>query len=335
VTLGKTTVEKTKAITILVPGQLHPRAVEALNAAFDLASIEAADPTLVTNALREKVRGIACSSGISAEFIDSFPGLEIVASFGVGYDSVDASHAGKVGVMVTNTPDVLTEEVADTALGLLLNTVRELPKAEAWLRDGRWEDDGNYPLTEMTLRDRTAGIFGMGRIGRAIARRLEAFGVGVHYHNRRKIDDAPHTYHDSLVGLAAAVDTLIVVAPADASTFKAVNVPVLKALGPNGVLINIARGSLVDEQSLIVALSDGTIAAAGLDVFEDEPHVPAELVALPNACLLPHVGTASVHTREVMAQLVVDNILGWFTEGEAVTPVAETAHVSITGENQQ
>jgi len=327
-TLAKTTTGMTETITILVPGKLHPRAYEKLNAAFDLVTIDTADPALVTDTLKDKVRGIACATGISAAFIDSFPELEIVTSFGVGYDSVDASHAGKVGVMVTNTPDVLTEEVADTALGLLLNTLRELPKAEAWLRDGRWESDGNFPLTGMTLRERTAGIFGLGRIGLAIARRLEAFGVGVHYHNRRKIDGVSHTYHDSLVGLAEAVDTLIVVAPADASTLKAVNLPVLKALGPDGVLVNIARGSLVDEQALIVALSDGTIAAAGLDVFENEPHVPAKLVALANVCLLPHVGTASVHTREVMARLVVDNIVGWFTEGKAVTPVAETIHVT-------
>ena len=319
-----------KDITILVPGKLHPHAVETLREAFDLVTIDAADPALVTDALKGTVRGIACSTTISAAFIDTFPKLEIVASFGVGYDAVDARHAGTVGVMVTNTPDVLTEEVADTALGLLLNTVRELPKAEAWLRDGRWEKDGNYPLTKTTLRDRTAGIFGMGRIGQAIARRLEAFGIAVHYHNRRKVEGMSYAYHDTLVGLAEAVDTLIAVAPGGASTLKAINGPVLKALGPEGVLVNIGRGSVVDEQALIAALSDGTIAAAGLDVFEKEPHVPAQLMALPNACLLPHVGSASLHTRKAMAQLVADNILGWFGKGAAVTPVPETAHVSST-----
>lgn len=321
----------TKDITILVPGRLHPHAVETLGAAFDLVTIESSDPALVTDALKDKVRGIAAMTRISADFIDAFPKLEIIANFGVGYDAVDARHAGEVGVMVTNTPDVLTEEVADTALGLLLNTVRELPRAEAWLRDGRWEKDGNYPLTKTTLRERTAGIFGMGRIGQAIARRLEAFGVAVHYHNRRKVDGVDYAYHDTLVGMAEAVDTLVAVAPGGASTLKAISTPVFKALGPDGVLINIGRGSVVDEQALIAALSDGTIAAAGLDVFEDEPRVPAELVALPNASLLPHVGSASVHTRKAMAQLVADNVIGWFTAGKAVTPVAETAHVSSTG----
>lgn len=230
--------------------------------------------------------------------------------------------------MVTNTPDVLTEEVADTAVGLLINTVRELPKAEAWLRAGRWVKDGAYPLSRATLRGRSVGIFGMGRIGLAIARRLEAFGLPVSYHNRRKAEGVDYTYHDTLVGLARAVDTLISVAPGGAATDKAVNADVLAALGPNGVFVNIGRGSTVDQAALAVALRDGTILAAGLDVFDDEPRVPDDLLSLGNACLLPHVGSASVHTRQAMADLVVDNLIGWFDEGKALTPVGETASVS-------
>ena len=247
---------------------------------------------------------------------------------GVGYDSVDARHAGSRGIVVTNTPDVLTEEVADTALGLLINTVRELPRAEQWLRQGRWQKDGHYRLSPATLRGRRAGIFGMGRIGLAIARRLEAFGLTIAYHNRREVAGVPYAYHPTLVGLAQAVDTLISVAPGGAATKKAVNAEVLEALGPDGVFINIGRGSTVDEPALIAALAKGVIRAAGLDVFAREPQVPQALIDLPNACLLPHVGSASVHTRNAMADLVVDNLIAWFSGKGPLTPVPETRHVA-------
>lgn len=314
-------------ITILVPGKLHPFAIRRLEERFRLVQIERADPALLTQEMKESVRGLAASTVIDAAFIDALPHLEIIANFGVGYDSVDATHAGKKGVMVTNTPDVLTEEVADTAIGLLINAVRELPKAEAYLREGRWRSEGPYPLTRGTLRGRKVGIFGMGRIGRAIARRIEAFGLPVSYHNRRKLEDVTYDYYPTLLELAAAVDTLISVAPSSAATEKAVNSEVLAALGSEGVFVNIGRGSTVDEAALAAALRDGTILAAGLDVFADEPNVPAELLACDNASLLPHVGSASVHTREAMAGLVADNIVAWFTKGTALTPVAETAHV--------
>lgn len=316
-----------KTVSILVPGAMHAHAVERIGKAFDLVTLEKSDPALVTEAMKGKVRGIAAMTRISADFINAFQNLEIIGNFGVGYDAVDASHAGKRGVMVTNTPDVLTEEVADTAIGLLLNTVRELTPAENWLRAGRWEKDGAYPLTKLTLRGRVVGIFGLGRIGLAIARRIEAFGLPVHYHNRRKAEGVSYTYHDTLVGLASAVDTLISVAPAAAATEKAVNAEILKALGRNGVFVNIGRGSTVDEAALAEALTNGTIAAAGLDVFANEPHVPAALMAAPNTCLLPHVGSASIHTRIAMADLVVDNLESWFSKGNALTPVPETAHV--------
>ncbi len=325
---GKAGVSDLKTVSILVPGKLHPHSVERIGAIFDLVTLDTSDPALVTDAMKANVRGIASMTRISAGFIDAFPNLEIIANFGVGYDAVDARHAGASGVMVTNTPDVLTDEVADTAIGLLLNTVRELSSAERWLREGRWEKYGNYPLTRLTLRGRVAGIFGLGRIGLAIARRLEAFGLPVHYHNRRKAQGVAYPYHDTLSGLAAAVDTLICVAPGGAATDKAVNAEVLKALGPDGVFVNIGRGSTVDEAALAEALTNGTIAAAGLDVFASEPHVPAALIAAPNTCLLPHVGSASVHTRIAMAGLVADNLESWFSKGKPLTPVSETAHVA-------
>ncbi|TIS60339.1 MAG: 2-hydroxyacid dehydrogenase [Mesorhizobium sp.] len=316
-----------QAVAILVPGQFNDHAVGRIDRTFSRVWIERADPSLVSDDMRKAVRGIAAFGGISAALIDALPHLEIIANFGVGYDSVDARHAAQRGIMVTNTPDVLTEEVADTALGLLINTVRDLPRAETWLRDGSWMRHGNYHLSRLTLRGRRAGIFGMGRIGRAIARRLEAFGLPIAYHNRHQVEDLPYEYHGTLKGLAEAVDTLISVAPGGASTEKAVNAEILSALGPNGVFVNIGRGSTVDEAALAAALANGTIAAAGLDVFADEPNVPPALLAAPNTSLLPHVGSASEHTRRAMADLCVDNLVSWFSERKALTPVPETADV--------
>jgi len=323
--------EGTGDITILVPGRLHSHAVSRIGERFRLLRVERSDPALLTEEMKRNVRGIASSEEVNATFIDALPHLEIIANFGVGYDVVDAVHAGKRGVMVTNTPDVLTEEVADTAIGLLINTVRELPRAETYLRQGRWRSEGAYPLTRATLRGRSVGIFGMGRIGRAIARRIEGFGLPVSYHNRRRVEDVPYAYYPSLLALAEAVDTLISIAPGGAGTAKAVNAQVLRALGPNGVFINVGRGSTVDDEALAKALCDGTILAAGLDVFTDEPNVPEALLLCENACLLPHVASASAYTRQAMADLVVDNLISWFTRGEPLTPVPETAHVKVKG----
>jgi lactate dehydrogenase-like 2-hydroxyacid dehydrogenase len=308
---------------ILVPGKINPRVLERLPEMFETVRIERADPALVTAEMAD-VAGIAVSGRLPAELMDAFPKLEIIANFGVGYDGVDAAHAAARGIVVTNTPDVLNEEVADTTIGLLLNTLRLLPQAEQWLRQGRWARDGNFPLSRLSLRGRKIGLFGLGRIGHAIARRLQAFGVSIAYHTRTPREDVPFAYHSSLLGLVEAVDTLIVIVPGTPSTMKAVNADVLAALGPEGVVINVGRGSTVDEAALIAALQNGTIAGAGLDVFEHEPHVPEALIALPNVSLLPHVASASVVTRTAMADLVVDNLKAWFATGKPLTPVAET-----------
>ena len=225
-------------------------------------------------------------------------------------------------MVVTNTPDVLNEEVADTALGLLLCTVRQLPQAERYLRAGNWPKHGDYQLTP-SLRDRTVGIVGMGRIGKAIARRLDAMQVPVVYHTRRPTD-VPYRHYPNLVDMARDADVLIVITPGGAATKNLVNAAVLKALGPNGILINVARGSVVDEAALIKALQDKTILSAGLDVFVDEPNVPAELMAMENVVLLPHVGSASEPTRRAMDTLVADNIIAWFAGKGPITPVPET-----------
>jgi lactate dehydrogenase-like 2-hydroxyacid dehydrogenase len=321
-----------RSVTVLVPGKLHPHAVERIDRTFRMVCIDQSDPALVTAELRDKVRGIAASpavdkSFLGADFMRALPNLEIITNFGVGYDGVDASYAGKNGIVVTNTPDVLTEEVADTAVGLLISTVRELPRAEAWLREGKWVSKGNYRQSPLTLRGRTVGIFGLGRIGLAIARRLEAFGHAIAYHNRRPVDGVAYAYHATLKGLAQAVDTLICVVPGGASTEKAIDAEVLAALGKEGVLINVGRGTTIDDDALVAALHGGIIAAAGLDVFAEEPNIPPILLDAPNMVLLPHIASASVHTRKAMADLCVDNLVSWFSQGRALTPVPETRDV--------
>ena len=321
-----------RSVTILVPGKLHEHAVSRIGDSFRLVSIERIDPALVTAELRDTVRGVAASPAIGGSFVGSdflraLPKVEIVANYGVGYDGIDAAYAGAHGIMVTNTPDVLTEEVADTTVGLLISTIREFSGAESWLRAGNWARKGNYPVSRLTLRGRTIGIFGLGRIGLAVARRLEAFGLPIAYHNRRPVDGVSYAYHPTLKQLASAVDTLICIAPGGAATERAIDAEVLSALGHGGVLVNIGRGSTVDEAALGAALTDGTIAAAGLDVFADEPNVPQALLDAPNTVLLPHIGSASVHTRRAMADLCVDNLVSWFSEGKALTPVPETKHV--------
>jgi lactate dehydrogenase-like 2-hydroxyacid dehydrogenase len=252
-----------------------------------------------------------------------FPKLEIVSTFGVGYDHIDAAYARDHNIMVTNTPDVLTEEVADVALGLLIATLREFVKADRYLRSGLWTTQ-IFPLSVGSLRDRKVGMVGMGRIGQAIGRRLDASRVPVVYHSRKPVHGMSYQHYPDLIEMAKAVDTLMVIVPGGSSTAKMINADVMKALGPRGVIINLARGSVVDEQALIAALKSGTILAAGLDVFEKEPHVPDELKAMQNVVLLPHIGSASVFTRNAMDQLIVDNLKAWFAGKPPLTPVAET-----------
>lgn len=312
-------------VDILMPRQMLPLVVNELEQAFSLHKpFAAADPEGAIVDVAGNVRGLAVlGTQIDAVYLEKFPKLEIVANFGVGYDNVNVADCLARNVVVTNTPDVLTEEVADTAMGLLLMTVRELSASERWVRAGKWESTGPYPLTGATLQGRTLGIFGLGRIGKAIAKRAEAFGLDVHYHGRTKQEGVSYPYHDSLLGLAEVCDTLMVVAPGGAETHHAVNADVLAALGLNGILINIGRGTVVDETALITALKDGVIHGAGLDVFEKEPHVPAELLELDRVTVLPHVGSASVQTRNAMGQLVVDNLKSWFETGKPITPVPE------------
>ena len=314
-------------VDLLIYGPGRPILENGFSDPFVLHTAETRhDLERLTPAMLEKIRGIAVTyHTVHADktALALFPKLEIVASFGVGYDHVDSTYAREHNIVVTNTPDVLTEEVADIAMGLLIATLREFVKADRYLRSGLWSTQ-NYPLSVGSLRDRKVGIVGMGRIGQAIGRRLDASRVPVVYHSRNPADGVPYKHFPDLIEMAKAVDTLIVIVPGGAATAKMINADVMKALGPRGVIINVARGSVVDEAALISALKSGTILAAGLDVFEKEPNVPDELRAMQNVVLLPHIGSASVVTRNAMDQLVVDNLKTWFAGKPPLTPVAET-----------
>jgi lactate dehydrogenase-like 2-hydroxyacid dehydrogenase len=311
---------------VLLVGPPKPVIVNGL-ASFTLHRLgDAEDREALFGRIAPRVRAFAVSATsepINGALMGRFPQLEIVASFGVGYDHVDTTWAKEHGLVVTNTPDVLTEEVADTALGLLLNTVREFPQAERFLRSGKWVERA-YPLTHATLRDRTVGMIGMGRIGRAIARRLDAMLVPVVYHTRRAASDLPYRHYSKLLDMARDVNVLMAIVPGGAETKNMVDAKVLEALGPDGILINMARGSVVDEGALIEALQQRRILSAGLDVFVNEPDVPKELIEMDNVVLFPHLGSASVYTRNAMDQLVVDNLKAWAAGKPPLTPVPET-----------
>ncbi|GAA0578771.1 2-hydroxyacid dehydrogenase [Kribbella sandramycini] len=310
---------------VLMPKPMHAAVAAGLSGHCELIKLwEASDPDAVLAARRDEIVAVATGgTPIDGPYLDQLPAVKLVASFGVGYDHIDAAAAAERGVVVTNTPGVLDDEVADTALGLLLMTVRELSQAERYLRAGKWQQAGAYPLTKATMNGRRLGILGLGRIGQAIADRVQPFGISVAYHNRHP-KDVEFPYYESLVELARAVDTLMIVIPGGESTRHLVNAEVLEALGPEGILINVARGSVVDEQALVDALRSGAIQAAGLDVFEHEPKVHPDLLTLPNAVLLPHVGSATVATRAAMGNLVVENVVNWLTYGAPLTPVPES-----------
>jgi lactate dehydrogenase-like 2-hydroxyacid dehydrogenase len=313
--------DKADVLLVGVPKKLI---VERLDAFVNLHVLEnAKDADALVALVGPRVRAAAVTGALMGELMARLPRLELVASFGVGYDNIDTAYAAAHGITVTNTPDVLTEEVADTALGLLLCTVRELPQAERYLRAGKWMQ-AQYPLTRATLRDRTVGIVGLGRIGKAIARRLDAFLVPVVYHSRTPQPDVPYRHYPTLVGMARDVDTLMVITPGGPGTRHLINAEVLDALGPRGIVINMSRGTVVDDAALIEALKERRIYSAGLDVFLDEPEVPKEYLEMDHIVLFPHLGSSTVYTRTRMEQLVVDNVAAWAAGRAPLTPVPET-----------
>ncbi len=258
--------------------------------------------------------------GVDAGTIAALPDLEVIVSNGAGVDLIDLDAAERRGIGVSNTPDVLSDTVADAALGLILMTVRRFGAADRYVRAGRWEREGPFPYAR-DVSGLRVGILGLGRIGSAIATRLLGFGCAIAYHNRRRIDGSPYRYAGSPVELAESVDVLVVATTGDGGTRHLVDRGVLQALGPQGYLINIARGSVVDQDALVELVAGGGLAGAGLDVFADEPHVPAELLGLDNVVLFPHIGSATARTRRAMALLAIDNLDSYLATGELVTPV--------------
>ena len=270
------------------------------------------------------IRGLVQGGGTvtSTTLLDALPALEIISVFGVGYDGVPVDYCKKRGLKVTNTPDVLTDDVADVALGLILMTGRGFARFERFVRAGLWANRGIELTTK--LSGRRVGILGLGRIGKAIAQRVSALGMKVAY-TGRKPQSVPYEFLPDLKALAAASDFLVVACPGGAATRNIVNAEVLAALGKKGILINIARGSIVDEPALVQALADGTIKGAGLDVFVDEPHVPASLFKMDQVVLLPHVGSATKETRKAMGDLCKANLDHWFAGKGVLTLIPELA----------
>jgi lactate dehydrogenase-like 2-hydroxyacid dehydrogenase len=308
-------------IEVLTAARLWPPMMELLHGAYAVHDrTHQGDPAAFA-AIAPRIRAIAASgeSKITRELIAQLPKLEIVSVFGVGYDGVDVAAARERGIAVTHTPNVLNDEVADLALALVLAVSRRLVEADRHVRSGAWAK-GPMPLARKVSGARM-GIVGLGRIGMAIARRAEAFDMSIAYTSRNPKPDAPYPYFANAEALAREVDFLVVITPGGAATRKLIDAKVLAALGKKGYLVNVARGSVVDEQALIAALRDGTIAGAGLDVFEDEPNVPRELLAFDNVVLTPHVGSATWQTRQAMTDLAFGNLEAHFAGRPLLSPV--------------
>ncbi len=308
--------------TLLITGPMYPPTLAELEKTYDAHRLwTAPDKDALVASLADKLTAVASSNsgGIDAATIAKLPKLKVISHFGVGYDTVDVVAAKQRGIPVTNTPDVLTEEVADLAVALLLATIRKVPQGDRYVRDGKWLK-GAMPLTD-SLQGKTVGIVGMGRIGRAIAKRCEAFGVKLAYQGPNRKSDLSWSYFADPVSLARESDIVIAACPGGEATRGLVSRAVIDAIGPRGYLVNIARGSVVDEPALIEALQQNRIAGAGLDVFADEPRVPEAFIAMENVVLQPHVASATHPTRQAMGQLVIDNLAAHFAGKALVTPI--------------
>lgn len=310
------------AVEILQTTAMPPAVQKVLDGAYTVHKLwEAKDKAALLKEVAPRVRGMATSGGAGAprELIEALPKLEVISSFGVGYDSIDIGCAKDRGVTVTNTPDVLTDCVADTAMALTLAMMRRIPQADQFVRTGRWPKD-KFPLTDK-LGGRIMGIVGAGRIGQAIAKRAEAFGLQIAYFGPRKKADLNWRYYDNLVAMAKDVDILMISCPGGKETNQLVNAAVIDALGADGYIVNIARGSVVEEPALVKALVEKKIAGAGLDVFADEPNVPEALWSLDTVALAPHIGSGTHETRQAMGDLMLKNLEAWFAGKPVLTKV--------------
>jgi lactate dehydrogenase-like 2-hydroxyacid dehydrogenase len=314
--------------TVLQVGPLKPSLTRTLTetyGAYLLPEASAERDEFLSSHGKEITAAVTSGrSGVDEALMSALPKLRAVVNFGVGYDTTDVDAAAARGIGVSNTPDVLTDCVADTAVGLMIDVMRQFSAADRYVRAGQWQATGNYPLTRQVSNTKV-GIIGLGRIGSAIAKRLNAFGCTISYHNRNPNPDGPYAYVGSPVELAGGVDVLVVAAAGGSGTRHLVDADVIAALGSSGYLINIARGSVVDQLALVDALAQGRLAGAGLDVFADEPSVPDALLSLDNVVLLPHVGSGTVETRAAMERLVLDNLDEFLATGRLVTPVVQPA----------
>ncbi|WIJ24689.1 2-hydroxyacid dehydrogenase [Devosia sp. RR2S18] len=307
------------AIDLLQTHKLLDTCEAALAERFTVHKLhEAADRDAFLAEVGPRIRAVAGGS-VDADLMDRLPKLEIIANFGVGYDTIDTPAAKARNIRVTNTPSVLDDAVAETAMALMIALARQVPAADRFVREGKWEQ-GNFPFTT-ELRGATVGILGLGRIGKEIAARAQAFKMRIVYHGRQRQPTEPHLYYGDLEAMARDCDWLVIVAPGGPATQGIVSRQVLEALGPNGRLVNVARGSLVDEAALIDMLQSGGIAGAGLDVFADEPRVPAALRELDNVVLTPHYASATRTTRNAMGALVVANLDAHFAGNPLLSAV--------------
>ncbi|MBG6095217.1 2-hydroxyacid dehydrogenase [Nocardioides sp. WG-D5] len=312
---------------ILQVGPLKPSLAATLTETYDALALPDDDTRAAFLAEHGASIGAVVTTGrtgVPADLMAQLPALGAVINFGVGYDTTDVGAAAARGVLVANTPDVLTDCVADTAIGLAIDTLRGLSAADRFVRRGDWPRVGAYPLTRRVSGKRV-GILGLGRIGRAIATRFEAFGCPVSYHSRREVPGSRYAYAASPAELAADVDILVLATSGGSGTQHLVDRTVLEALGPEGYLVNIARGSVVDQDALVELLLERRLAGAGLDVYTDEPEVPEELMHLDNVVLLPHLASGTVETRAAMEQLTLDNLDRWLADGTVLTPVPEVS----------
>jgi hydroxypyruvate reductase len=302
---------------------LYQPVMDRLEGAYTVHRLfEARDRKAFLAGVKDKAQGLACFGGaIDAALMDALPKLKIVACMSVGVDLVDLAAAKARGIHVTNAPDVLTDDVADIAIALLIGVARQIPQADRYVREGKWAAQGAMPLGAK-LGGSTMGVLGLGRIGMAISKRAEALGVRIVYSGPRQKPGVAYRYYADLAAMAKDVDYLMVSCPGGAATRNLVNDQVISALGQKGVIVNIARGSVVDEKALVKALVEGRLRGAGLDVFADEPHVPAALLKLDNVVLLPHIGSATGATRQAMGQLMLDNLAAFYAGKPLLTPVA-------------
>ena len=307
---------------LLVTGPMYPPTLAELEQSYDAHRLwTAPDKDALIASMADRITAVASSNsgGIDGATMAKLPKLRTIAHFGVGYDTVDVGAARARGIAVTNTPDVLTDEVADLAIALLLAAVRKVPQGDRYVREGKWLK-GAMALTE-SIQGKTLGIIGMGRIGRAIAKRAEAFNLRIVYQGPNQKGDLSWPYFKDPVELAKQSDLVIAACPGGEATRGLVSRAVIEAIGPKGTFVNIARGSVVDEPALIDALKSGKLGFAGLDVFADEPRVPEAFLAMDNVVLQPHVASATHQTRKAMGQLVIDNLAAHFAGKPLVTPI--------------